>query len=179
MAVLREGIMEKVIPRLLRPLETDGNQIQPCLVHGDLWDGNTSVDGATGKPLIFDACSSYAHHECEFQRIPHSIEAILTVPSWLQTNWLHGGLWDTGLESRIYSSMPAILFHPSRGRILTIEMRYTACESQKVWSFSWDRINWPSGNLGGSIYAHQLFTRETLSSGICKSPWNPLPNLYN
>ncbi|KAJ5261944.1 Fructosamine/Ketosamine-3-kinase [Penicillium chrysogenum] len=65
MAVLREGIMEKVIPRLLRPLETDGNQIQPCLVHGDLWDGNTSVDGATGKPLIFDACSSYAHHEYE------------------------------------------------------------------------------------------------------------------
>jgi protein-ribulosamine 3-kinase len=66
MAALRKGIMEKVIPRLLRPLETGGNKIEPCLVHGDLWDGNTSVDAETGYPLIFDACSSYAHHECEF-----------------------------------------------------------------------------------------------------------------
>ncbi|KAJ5383260.1 Fructosamine/Ketosamine-3-kinase [Penicillium concentricum] len=65
MAVLRKGIIEKVIPRLLRPLETGGNKIQLCLVHGDLWDGNTSVDAETGNPLIFDACSSYAHHEYE------------------------------------------------------------------------------------------------------------------
>ncbi|KAJ5199533.1 Fructosamine/Ketosamine-3-kinase [Penicillium cf. griseofulvum] len=65
MAALRKGIMEKVILRLLRPLETDGNEIQPCLVHRDLWDGNTSVDSKTNKPLIFDACSSYAHHEHE------------------------------------------------------------------------------------------------------------------
>ena len=30
------AIYEKVIPRLLRPLETGGRQIEPCLVHGDL-----------------------------------------------------------------------------------------------------------------------------------------------
>lgn len=65
MAALRKTIMEKVIPRLLRPLETGGNTIDPCLIHGDLWDGNTLVDTKTGKALIFDACSSYAHHECE------------------------------------------------------------------------------------------------------------------
>lgn len=80
MARLRKGIMEKVIPRLLRPLETGGNKIQPRLVHGDLWDGNTSVDAETGKPLIFDACSSYAHHECKFHsRILHGIKTLLTI----------------------------------------------------------------------------------------------------
>ncbi|KAJ5628449.1 Fructosamine/Ketosamine-3-kinase [Penicillium lividum] len=63
MAALRKDIMEKVIPRLLRPLETGGNKIVPSLAHGDIWDGNTSVDAETGNPLIFDACSSYTHHE--------------------------------------------------------------------------------------------------------------------
>ncbi|CAN9365020.1 unnamed protein product [Alternaria alternata] len=65
MTELREAIMNKVIPKLLRPLETEGRSIIPCLVHGDLWDGNTSVDSATDRPVIFDACSSYAHHEYE------------------------------------------------------------------------------------------------------------------
>ncbi|KAF2261550.1 hypothetical protein CC78DRAFT_535566 [Lojkania enalia] len=65
MAQLRKGIMEKVIPRLLRPLENGGRTVIPRLVHGDLWDGNTSVDAATDLPLIFDACSWYAHHEYE------------------------------------------------------------------------------------------------------------------
>ena len=68
MAELRKGIMEKVIPRLLRPLEVEGRKVIPRLVHGDLWDGNTSVDVATDLPIIFDACSSYAHHECEIGR---------------------------------------------------------------------------------------------------------------
>ncbi|KAL4968577.1 Fructosamine kinase-domain-containing protein [Aspergillus stella-maris] len=65
MTELRRGIMETVIPRLLRPLETGGRKVIPRLIHGDLWDGNTSVDAATGLPIIFDACSSYAHHEYE------------------------------------------------------------------------------------------------------------------
>ena len=59
------ALKEKVIPRLLRPLETGGRQIKPCLVHGDLWDGNTSVTVSTDKPVIFDASSLYAHHECK------------------------------------------------------------------------------------------------------------------
>lgn len=93
MAALRKGIMEKVIPRLLRPLETGGNRIQPCLVHGDLWDGNTSPDAETGKTMIFDACSSYAHHECKLHiRIVSDFKAILIIYLWLQMNWLHGDL---------------------------------------------------------------------------------------
>ncbi|KAH0536795.1 hypothetical protein FGG08_006363 [Glutinoglossum americanum] len=65
MRFLSNAIMTKVIPRLLRPLETEGRQILPRLVHGDLWDGNTSTDVATDNPVIFDAAAFYAHNEYE------------------------------------------------------------------------------------------------------------------
>ena len=60
---LCEAISTKVIPRLLRPLETGGRTIQPRLVHGDIWDGNVSTDLATNTPVIFDATCIYAHSE--------------------------------------------------------------------------------------------------------------------
>ncbi|KAL4897560.1 Fructosamine kinase-domain-containing protein [Aspergillus ambiguus] len=60
------AIFEKVIPRLLRPLETEGRSVKPSLVHGDLWYANSGVDVKTNKPLIFDACCFYAHNEYEF-----------------------------------------------------------------------------------------------------------------
>lgn len=63
---LREGLMTKVIPRLLRPLQTEGRVLTPSLVHGDLWDGNTAVDARSGRPVIFDALPLYAHTECRF-----------------------------------------------------------------------------------------------------------------
>ncbi|CAG8981551.1 hypothetical protein HYALB_00013936 [Hymenoscyphus albidus] len=57
--------LEKVIPRLLRPLETQGNILKPCLIHGDLWYGNTSTDLDTGEPITFDASSFWDHNEYE------------------------------------------------------------------------------------------------------------------
>ena len=60
---LIEAIITKVIPRLLRPLETGGRKIRPVLVHGDLWDGNTSTSIDTDTPVIFDATCIYAHNE--------------------------------------------------------------------------------------------------------------------
>ncbi|CZT50968.1 uncharacterized protein RSE6_12045 [Rhynchosporium secalis] len=63
--MLTKAMVEKVIPRLLRPLETEGGTVVPRLVHGDLWDGNASVDVSTGSPLIFDATPLYAHNEYE------------------------------------------------------------------------------------------------------------------
>ena len=56
---------DRVCPRLLRPLETDGNTIEPILIHGDLWDGNVGVDAKTGLPVIFDASALWAHNEYE------------------------------------------------------------------------------------------------------------------
>ncbi|KAK4203918.1 hypothetical protein QBC40DRAFT_314510 [Triangularia verruculosa] len=35
---------ERMLPRLLRPMETDGRKIRPVMLHGDLWHGNTGVD---------------------------------------------------------------------------------------------------------------------------------------
>ncbi|CDM37216.1 hypothetical protein DTO013E5_8405 [Penicillium roqueforti] len=63
--ILSPVIFDKVIPRLLRPLESEGRSVKPCLVHGDLWYGNTGKNATTGNPIMFDACSFYAHNEYE------------------------------------------------------------------------------------------------------------------
>jgi len=62
---LTKTTLEKVAPRLLRPLETERRKLVPRLVHGDLWEGNASVDVNTGAPMIFDATPLYAHNEYE------------------------------------------------------------------------------------------------------------------
>ncbi|MCJ1276192.1 hypothetical protein MMC21_003997 [Puttea exsequens] len=59
-------LFDKVIPRLLRPLESEGRSVKPSLVHGDLWYANSGIDVDTGESLIFDACCFYAHNEYEF-----------------------------------------------------------------------------------------------------------------
>ncbi|RYC62872.1 hypothetical protein CHU98_g3310 [Xylaria longipes] len=58
-------VLDIVIPRLLGPLQSEGRTIEPCLVHGDLWDENTATDMDTGEPFIFDAGSFYGHNEYE------------------------------------------------------------------------------------------------------------------
>lgn len=55
--------LEKVVPRLLRPLETGGRKIRPRLVHCDIWDGNVSTDLNSNTPVIYDATCIYAHNE--------------------------------------------------------------------------------------------------------------------
>ncbi|KAJ6785398.1 hypothetical protein PWT90_07186 [Aphanocladium album] len=60
-----EPIFDRVIPRLLGPLEQGPNRIRPALVHGDLWFGNCSTNLNTDEPVIFDAAAFYAHSEYE------------------------------------------------------------------------------------------------------------------
>ena len=55
--------LEKVVPRLLLPLQSNGRILKPCLVHGDCWDGNTAMDLKTREAVIFDVCSFYGHNE--------------------------------------------------------------------------------------------------------------------
>ncbi|CAN8096521.1 unnamed protein product [Discula destructiva] len=62
---LADAFLEKVVPRLLRPLQTGGRNIRPALIHGDLWHGNASMDADTHQPVIFDAACFYAHNEYE------------------------------------------------------------------------------------------------------------------
>lgn len=63
--ILVPALFDKVIPRHLRPLESEGRFVKPSLVHGDLWYANSGIDVGTGESLIFDACSFYAHNECK------------------------------------------------------------------------------------------------------------------
>ncbi|KAB5566765.1 Fructosamine/Ketosamine-3-kinase [Coniochaeta sp. 2T2.1] len=50
---------DKIIPRLLRPLETGGRSIKPTLCHTDLWHGNAAVGRETQECIIFDPCCLY------------------------------------------------------------------------------------------------------------------------
>lgn len=64
-----EGIVDQtvkfVIPLLLGFLETGGRSIKPCLIHGDLWEGNIGTEKETGRLYVYDAGSYYAHNEME------------------------------------------------------------------------------------------------------------------
>jgi fructosamine-3-kinase len=61
---LADETCEKVIPRLLRPMETGGRRLKPTLVHGDLWHGNIGIDSMTDNVVLYDCCAFYGHHEC-------------------------------------------------------------------------------------------------------------------
>lgn len=56
-------LVEDVIPQILDPLSSNGRNIRPSLVHGDLWEGNTATNIVTGEPMVFDAAVFYGHNE--------------------------------------------------------------------------------------------------------------------
>lgn len=60
-----ETALMMTVPRLLEVLQSNGRTIKPCLIHGDLWEGNIGTDYDTGELYIFDAASYYAHNEME------------------------------------------------------------------------------------------------------------------
>lgn len=59
-------LIDVAIPRLLGPLQSNGREITPTLIHGDLWERNVGIDMETGETVIFDAGSTYDHNEMEF-----------------------------------------------------------------------------------------------------------------
>ena len=63
---LLPSLFDKVIPRLLRPLESDGRKIEPSLVHGDMWCGNVANVEGPEEGIVFDPSSFWAHNECMF-----------------------------------------------------------------------------------------------------------------
>ena len=64
-AELLPTIYDKVCPRLLRPLQTEGRTLRPALIHGDLWDGNVALQAGTDQAYIFDSSAFWAHNEYE------------------------------------------------------------------------------------------------------------------
>jgi fructosamine-3-kinase len=63
--ILEKRVISQVIPRLIGNLERDGRSVKPCLIHGNLWEGNTGTEYETGDIYIYDAASFYAHNEFE------------------------------------------------------------------------------------------------------------------
>jgi protein-ribulosamine 3-kinase len=64
---LLQQIFDKVVPRLLRPMETSGHKITPSLIHGDFWHGNVSTDVDTGDPVTYDASAFWGHNEYDIR----------------------------------------------------------------------------------------------------------------
>ena len=62
---LKQKLLNKVIPRLLRPLESGGRKVIPCLIHSDLWPGNCMPDVDTSEIMIFDSCAYWGHNESD------------------------------------------------------------------------------------------------------------------
>lgn len=118
---LKKPLLEKVIPRLLRPLEKN---IKPCLVHGDLWHGNTSVAAHTNEPYAFDSCVLWAHNECKVE------ESIMRgwILIWFQTKWEFGGQDVTNLADHILESIIDMFQSQPRRLIGTIAMHCMGCE---------------------------------------------------
>ncbi|KAJ1710509.1 hypothetical protein NYO67_7361 [Aspergillus flavus] len=63
--ILARRCVEAVIPRLIGALERDGRKVKPCLIHGDLWEGNTGTSLETGDIYVFDSAAFYVHNEME------------------------------------------------------------------------------------------------------------------
>ncbi len=55
----------KTIPRLLLPLQANGREIIPVLVHGNLSTNHLGIRLADGMPVLFNPCAAYAHQEFE------------------------------------------------------------------------------------------------------------------
>lgn len=64
--VVCKQLIDAVIPRLLGALQSEGRDIKPTLIHGDLWERNIGMDMETGDIVVFDPGCTYAHNEMEF-----------------------------------------------------------------------------------------------------------------
>lgn len=95
MQQLCQGMLSKVIPRLLRPLETGGRQIQPRLIHGDIWAGNASTNIDNNMPVIYDGACLYAHNESKSYSTDASDCNLRTRAYRNQWRWRHGDRYGT------------------------------------------------------------------------------------
>jgi len=63
--IIEQRIFSHVIPILIGNLERDGRTVKPCLIHNDLWEGNTGTSYDNGAVYVFDSGAFYAHNEME------------------------------------------------------------------------------------------------------------------
>jgi len=111
-------LFEKVIPRLLRPLESEGRSVKPSLVHGDLWYANSGIDVDTSESLIFDACSFYAHNECKSIGRSKCMGIAVTHVRTLKMDLVNGCHFATGSAPSIWRHITITLRFPRLRRIM-------------------------------------------------------------
>lgn len=103
-------LIDVVIPRLLGALQSDGRDIKPCLIHGDLWERNIGYDMETRETVIFDPGCTYAHNEMEFGTWRCSWAYYFNSPVYMQHYQRHfepsepAEEWDD--RNRLYSIHP-------------------------------------------------------------------------
>jgi hypothetical protein len=61
---LRKAVVDVVIPRYIRPLESDGRSIQASLLHNDAWPGNVKpMTDAPNMLCLHNSAAFWGHHE--------------------------------------------------------------------------------------------------------------------
>ncbi|KAL1967177.1 hypothetical protein VTN77DRAFT_3468 [Rasamsonia byssochlamydoides] len=105
--------LSHLIPRLLGVLESGGRSIKPCLIHGDLWEGNIGTDIETGDPWIFDAAAYYAHHEMElgiWRAERHQLRAKIYRKEYLRNMEPSGPVDEWDDRNRLYSVKTNLMY---------------------------------------------------------------------
>ena len=98
-------LLAKVIPRLLGVLQENGREIKPCLIHGDLWEGNIGTSHKDNEIYIFDAGAYYAHNEMEigmWRCVRHRIHAKVFTRQYLREFPISEPIEEWDDRNRIY-----------------------------------------------------------------------------
>lgn len=115
-------IVSHVIPRLVGVLETEGRSVKPCLIHADLWEGNTGTSYETGDIILFDAGSYYAHNEMEIAdwRCPYNkVNSKIYTKTYLRNYGMSEPAEEWDDRNRLYSTYYDIVYsvnHMLQGR---------------------------------------------------------------
>ncbi|OBT65900.1 hypothetical protein VE03_05399 [Pseudogymnoascus sp. 23342-1-I1] len=164
--------LEKVVPRLLLPLQSDGRVLKPSLLHGDCWDGNTAMDMSTGEAFVFDVCSFYGHNEYDTgnwrtprhrlsklayienykKRVPAS-EPVYRLVKW----WLKAADWDARniLYSLIFNIGNTIYIPGSTQQQVIFDDMTTLCnmfcpdDLQREMSALQNKVSYLKSSIGG------------------------------
>ena len=84
--VLKAEFFTDVIPRYLRPLETNGRVLTPCLIHSDLWPGNIKPRVGSDNVCMFDSCAYWGHNEGLPSPVPLNFELVMVTSCHQRTS---------------------------------------------------------------------------------------------
>lgn len=99
---LKTAWFDCVIPRYLRPLESNGRSVTPCLVHTDLWPENCKYTLDMYAVCVYDANAFWGHNEGTHRIAPpkHAIhdtviQLIVNSQLTLVSFAIHATIWES------------------------------------------------------------------------------------